>query len=138
MFGIRSLQKRVFSGINEINMTPLIDVSLVLVVMLMLATPLAFESSISLREARRTAKAAKEKTNDERIEVRIVSDEDVLVNHTRIAREALDATLRPMLDASTHGIVVVRCDKGVSNGVFVNVLDRAKICGARQIAVTGD
>ena len=138
MFGLGSLQKRVFSGMNEINMTPLIDVSLVLVVMLMLATPLAFESSISLREARRTTKVAKEKTNDERIEIHIVSDDNLLVNHTRVTREGLDATLRPMLDVSTHGIVVVVCDAGVSNGAFVNVIDRAKICGARQIAVTGD
>jgi biopolymer transport protein ExbD len=127
-----------FSGMNEINMTPLIDVSLVLVVMLMLATPLAFESSIALREARRTAKAASEKTNDARIEIRIVSEDEVLVNRTAIARKSLGSTLRPMLEASTHGIVIVSCNKGVSLGTFVNVLDRAKVCGARQIAVTGD
>ena len=34
---------------HEVNLTPLIDVSLVLVVMLLLATPLAFESSIKVR-----------------------------------------------------------------------------------------
>jgi biopolymer transport protein TolR len=127
-----------FSGMNEINMTPLIDVSLVLVVMLMLATPLAFESSIALREARRTAKTAREKTNDERIEIRIVSEDEVLVNRTEVARVSLGSTLRPMLEASTHRIVIVSCNKGVSHGTFVNVLDRAKVCGARQIAVTGD
>ncbi len=43
-----------FTGMNEVNMVPLIDVSLVLVVMLMLATPLAFESSLAIREARTT------------------------------------------------------------------------------------
>ncbi len=35
-------------GINEVNMTPLIDVSLVLVVMLLLATPLAFGFSVAV------------------------------------------------------------------------------------------
>jgi len=34
----------------EVNMTPLIDISLVLVVILLLATPLAFESSIGLKK----------------------------------------------------------------------------------------
>jgi biopolymer transport protein TolR len=134
----RNALQSVLSGNNEINMTPLIDVSLVLVVMLMLATPLAFESSIAIREARATAKAAKEKTNDERIEIRIVSENDVLVNRAAVARESLGATLRPMLEASTHGIVVVACADGVSHGTFVDVLDRAKLCGARQIAVTGE
>jgi biopolymer transport protein ExbD len=126
------------NGMHEINMTPLIDVSLVLVVMLMLATPLAFESSIALREARKTAKAAKEKTNDERIEIRILSEDEVMVNHTVLGRDQLATTLRPMLDTSTHGIVVVACNRGVSHGAFVSVLDQAKFCGARQIAVTGE
>ena len=33
-------------GIHEVNMTPLIDVALVLVIILMVATPLAFQSSM--------------------------------------------------------------------------------------------
>jgi biopolymer transport protein TolR len=127
-----------FTGMNEINMVPLIDVSLVLVVMLMLATPLAFESSLAINEARRTTKAAKDKTNDERIEVRIVSENDVLVNRTSVPRTSLDLTLSPMLETSAHGIVVVACNDQVSHGTFVNVLDRIKLSGARQIAVTGD
>ena len=35
-------------GMHEINVVPLIDVSLVLVVILMLLTPLAFESNIAV------------------------------------------------------------------------------------------
>lgn len=127
-----------FTGINEVNMVPLIDVSLVLVVILMLATPLAFESSLTIHEARKTTKTAKEKTNDERIEVRIVSEDNVLVNRTSVARTLLGSTLSPMLETSTHGIVIVACSDRVSHGTFVNVLDRIKLCGARQIAVTGD
>ena len=137
MFKLTKL-RGTFSGMNDVNMTPLIDVSLVLVVMLMLATPLAFESSIALREARKTTKAAKDKTNDERIEIRIVSDDEVLVNRTAVTTALLSSTLRPMLAASTHGIVVVTCNDGVSHGTFVDIVDRAKFCGARQIAVTGD
>jgi biopolymer transport protein TolR len=137
MIGLKKLQTT-FTGMNEINMVPLIDVSLVLVVILMLATPLAFESSLAIREAHKTAKAANEKTNDERIEVRIVSEDHVLVNRASVARASLDSTLRPMLETSTHGIVVVACADRVSHGAFVNVLDRIKLSGARQIAVTGD
>lgn len=136
MMKLRKFQDT-FGGMNDVNMTPLIDVSLVLVVMLMLATPLAFESSLAIRDARRTTKTAKDKTNDERIEIRIVSEGEVLVNRTAVVRDSLSSTLRPMLEASTHGIVVVTCNDQVSHGAFVDVLDRAKFCGARQIAVTG-
>ncbi len=77
-------------------------------------------------------------SSDERIEIRIVSEDQILVNRTSVARETLGSTLSPMLETSTHGIVVVACDDRVSHGTFVNILDRVKLSGARQIAVTGD
>jgi biopolymer transport protein ExbD len=53
---------RALNGTNDsnhdVNMTPLIDVSLVLVVMLLLATPLAFESSIDVKNAAQAARKA--------------------------------------------------------------------------------
>ena len=42
----------------EVNMAPLIDVSLVLVVILLLATPLAFESSFGVRKTAASARQA--------------------------------------------------------------------------------
>ena len=53
----------------EVNMTPLIDVSLVLVVMLILATPLAFESRIDVSSASKSGQVAKEEKPSERIEI---------------------------------------------------------------------
>ncbi len=125
------------SGLHEINMTPLIDVSLVLVVMLLLATPLAFESSIAVRKARNSAKTADKKKIEERIEVRVVSEDSVLVNREMVAREKLRITLRPLLDLSSSRIVFVDCNTGVSHGTFVDILDQTKICGALEIAVSG-
>ena len=54
---------------HEINLTPLIDVSLVLVVMLLLATPLAFESSINVNKGETTAQESEATDQDERIEI---------------------------------------------------------------------
>ena len=54
----RSRRARGAEGIFEVNMTPLIDVSLVLVVILMVATPLALQSSIALGTARGRSYAA--------------------------------------------------------------------------------
>ena len=56
-------------GSYEINMTPLIDVSLVLVVMLLLATPLALESSLGVRNSKKSARAADDKSKQERVEI---------------------------------------------------------------------
>ncbi len=124
-------------GIYEPNMTPLIDVSLVLVVILMVATPLAFQSSIAVQRAAQAGKKAPLTTKSERVEITVMSSEMVVVNKNEIPRASLAALLKPLLDASATKVVVVRCEDGVSHGAFVGVLDDAKACGASQIAVMG-
>jgi biopolymer transport protein TolR len=121
----------------EVNMTPLIDVALVLVVILLLATPLAFESSIMVRKSEQTASKADKKNDDDRIELRVMSADLVRVNRVDVARQDLVNTLKPLVEVETRPIVVIACEDGVSHGTFVDVLDRAKMAGAAEIAVTG-
>ena len=137
MFFHKKLEKE-GPGNHQINMTPLIDVSLVLVVMLLLATPLALESSISVRDAHKSSRAAKKEKIEERIELNVVSEDSVWVNRQLVARSKLQVTLRPLLEQSTSRIVFVECDAAVSHGAFVDVLDLAKVCGASEIAVSGE
>jgi len=129
--------KRVPEGIHEVNMTPLIDVSLVLVVILMITTPMAFQSGIQIRNAASTGRAALQKVRAERIEITVVSQDSVIVNRTLMPRAALPGILRPLLDVSATKTVIVRCNDSVPHGSFVSVLDEAKSCGAAQIAVMG-
>ncbi|MDD3642973.1 MAG: biopolymer transporter ExbD [Candidatus Krumholzibacteria bacterium] len=129
--------KQTNGGIHEVNMTPLIDVSLVLVVMLLLLTPLAFESSIAVRRAVESAKASEKKLQEERIELTVVSEDSVLVNRAMVSRRELSGVLRPMLDGRTDRRVVLACADQVEHGIFVDVLDRVKLSGAGEIAVLG-
>jgi len=124
-------------GIHEINMTPLIDVSLVLVVMLLLLTPLAFESSIAVRRAAASAKASEKKLKEERIELNVISDESVMVNRAEVKRSELSGVLGPLLEGRTDRRVIIECGDDVKHGVFVDVLDQVKLCGAGEIAVLG-
>jgi len=123
-------------AIVEPNMTPLIDVSLVLVVILMVATPLAFQSSIAVNTANKAGKAAEE-ARTERIELAVHADGTIGVNRMIVPREALSVTLKPLIEGSATRMVVVRCDDGVLHGAFVSVLDEAKALGAARIAVVG-
>ncbi|HEX6791290.1 MAG TPA: biopolymer transporter ExbD [Candidatus Krumholzibacteria bacterium] len=119
----------------EVNMTPLIDVSLVLVVMLILATPLAFESRIDVKGAAKTGQQAEVEKKSERIEIIVESEETVRVNQTVVNRAALQSALLPLLQASVDHGVFIGCEAGVSHGAFVDVLDQAKQSGATEIAV---
>lgn len=124
-------------GIHEPNMTPLIDVSLVLVVILMVATPMAFQSGIAVQAAVRGGRAAERDARVERIELAVTADGRVSVNRVTVPRDSLASALRPLLAASPTGTVVVRCDDGVPHGEFVAVLDEARRLGAARLAVVG-
>jgi biopolymer transport protein ExbD len=121
--------------VSEIDLTPLIDVSLVLVVMLLLATPLAFESSFALRSAAAAARTAPEDEPVERLEIAILSDDEIRVNRDPVSADELDPALRTLLATDAPPAVVVTCADAVSHGAFVRVLDTAKLCGASEIAV---
>ena len=116
-------------------MTPLIDVSLVLVVILLLATPLALESSIAVRNSERSGKVAEKIEEKKRLELNIVDEETIRVNRTIVDRALLAAMITPLIRENPDQIVVVSCADQVSHGTFVWVLDEAKLAGAAQIAI---
>lgn len=124
------------SGINEPNMTPLIDVSLVLVVILMVATPLALQSGIGVSSASSAGRHAPPAHTD-RVEVSVLSSDSIVVNRTLVRRDALALTLHKVLEESATRQVVVRCADNVPHGDFVSVLDEARAQGAAEIAVAG-
>jgi biopolymer transport protein ExbD len=130
-------RRQVDPGIHEPNMTPLIDVSLVLVVILMVATPMAFQSGIAVQSASRSGRKAVEQAKTDRIELAVLADGRIDVNRRSVPRDSLAVALRPLLQLSPNRLVVLRCDDSVPHGDFVSVLDEARQLGAVKIAVVG-
>jgi biopolymer transport protein ExbD len=124
------------NGITDPNLTPLIDVCLVLVVILLVATPMTLQSGIAVSRAGKGGKSGVE-ARASRIEITIRDDQNLTVNRTPVLLSALRTTLRPLLAGSQTRDVVVQCADGVSHGTFVSVLDDAKVEGAGRIAVVG-
>jgi len=123
------------SGIFEPNMTPLIDVSLVLVVILMVATPLAFQSAIAVRSASSSGTQAATKTDADRIEVTVGADGALAVDRAPVTRETLESAIAGRLGASRSRLVVVHAAPEAAHGVVVGVLDDARSAGAAEIAL---
>jgi biopolymer transport protein ExbD len=124
-------------GIHEANVTPLIDVSLVLVVILLVATPLAFQSSFAVSSASTSARHAAQKADDDRVEMTVHADGDVTVNRRRLGAALLGPALEDALRGSASRLVVVRCEDQVPHGTFVHAIDEARAHGAARIAVVG-
>ena len=123
-------------GIHDPNLTPLIDVCLVLVVILLVATPMTLQSGIAVSRGASSGRSGTA-VRASRIEITIRDEQNLTVNRTPVARSELRSVLRPMLAAAQTRDVVVQCADGVSHGTFVSVLDEAKADGAGRIAVVG-
>ena len=127
---------RTIDGIYDPNLTPLIDVSLVLVVILLVATPMALQSSIGVSHAGESGRKGPTAPTA-RVEITILDPDHVIVNRAEVPRASLSAILRPLLAESPTRAVVVRCADAVPHGAFVSVLDEARADGAGSIAVVG-
>jgi biopolymer transport protein TolR len=134
---VSRLRKPRATPIYDVNLTPLIDVSLVLVVILLVATPLAFQSSFGVHSASSSGQKADRKADEDRVELTVHEDGDVTVNRRRVPAAALPAVLDEAMASSTSRLVVVRCEDRVAHGTFVHILDETRARGAAAIAVVG-
>jgi len=135
---IRRGRRSPAEGIYEPNMTPLVDVSLVLVVILLVATPLAFQSGIAVSAAAKSGRSGAKQERVEQIEIEVLADGGLRVNRQAVPRSGLATALRPLIQESPTRRVVVRCADGVSHSGLVSVLDEAKQHGASHIALVGE
>ncbi len=119
----------------EVNMTPLIDVSLVLVIILLLATPLAFESHFTLGRTQTSDEDTGESGLSPEVRLQILSEAQVQVNDKAVAVADLPGAIGAALLATSQKIVAISCADDVSHGTFVQVLDIAKLSGAMGIAI---
>ncbi len=124
------------TGIHDPNLTPLIDVSLVLVVILLVATPMALQSGIAVSKTSSSGRAGAPETVA-RVEISIEDATHVTVNRMVLDRAAFGPALHAMLRDAQVRDVTVRCADNVPHGVFVSVIDEAKANGAAGIAVIG-
>lgn len=120
--------------ITDINVTPLVDVSLVLVIIFMAIAPFALQSGIKVLESK--AKAAVGKVSaSENVSVRLTKDGRVVVNGQEAERAGLTAALAAALAASKDRMVTLSADDDNLVGDVVEVLDAAKQAGAAKIAI---
>ena len=120
--------------ITDINVTPLVDVSLVLVIIFMAIAPFAMQSGIKVLESK--AKAAVGKVSaSENVSVRLTKDGKLTINGKEAVRTALFSALSDALTASKDRMVTLSADDENKVGEVVEVLDAAKQAGAKKIAI---
>ena len=118
--------------IAAINVTPLVDVVLVLLVILMVASTyiVAQTLKVQLPRAKSTDGTAEKPTK-----VEILKNGSLRWNEEPIPETELAGKLKEAVEADAEMSLVVSADREVMHGNVVHVLDMAKLAGVTKFAI---
>jgi biopolymer transport protein ExbD len=118
--------------VHEINVTPFIDVMLVLLIIFMVAAPL---STVNLPVDLPSSTTAPIKRPDKPIYVTIKSDLEVAVDETVVKRNDLVRSLDGMFATEKDHRIFLRADRAVPYDELMNVLELLRTGGYLKIAL---
>ncbi|WP_271409811.1 TonB system transport protein ExbD [Pseudomonas sp. Q1-7] len=119
---------------HEINVTPFIDVMLVLLIIFMVAAPLA-TVDIKVDLPASTAKPAPRP--DKPIYLSIKEDKSLYLDNEQVTEEQLPGVLDKLTNADKDKTIFVRGDKVVEYGRLMEVMDALRGAGYLKIGLVG-
>ena len=120
--------------VSEINVTPFIDVMLVLLIIFMVAAPL---STVDVAVDLPTSNAAPQERPDEPVYLTIQKDLSLSLGEDRISREALAAGLDARTRNQRDERIFLRADGSVPYSDIMKVMNALRAAGYLKIGLVG-
>ena len=122
--------------LNEVNVIPLADLSLVLLIILMVLSPMIMQSMIKVQNSKASAIKSMAQQPKEPPLVLALNANGVSLNTVKVVDDLdLAARLAQALGNRDDKTVLLTADANVMHGRFVQVLDLVKQQGAEKIAI---
>ncbi|MBI2160232.1 MAG: biopolymer transporter ExbD [Candidatus Rokubacteria bacterium] len=123
--------RRIGTSLAEINIIPLVDVVLVLLLIFMLTAPMMYRGiDVTLPKA-----AAKPTAVEERMVLTVTKDQSLFLNDKRIARDGLEGALRGAFANRKDKTLYLKADAGLAYGTVVETMDRVRRAGIERLGM---
>ena len=117
---------------SDINVTPLVDVMLVLLIIFMVTAPMMMQGvDVSLPEA--TAEPLE--SEKENLIITVDKENKVFINDFQVSVDGLGEKLRKILEGRSDREVYLKADKDISYGTVVKVMAEVKGAGVEKLGM---
>ncbi len=129
---------------SEINITPLTDIFLVLVIILIISGSAAVDKvkqeqidskSSGLKINLPSGEAREIDPGSKSLVVSVNKDGTILINEKQVPDKDIERIFQAAFSRDTNTQVVIRADAGVSHGLVVSIMERAKHVGLSRLAI---
>jgi biopolymer transport protein TolR len=117
---------------SEINVTPFVDVMLVLMIIFMVTAPM-MQQGVDVDLPKTTTQNIR--LHDEPMILSVKKDGSYYVGRTKIAEAELNAKLAAILEGQEDRAIFLRADEAAPYGTVVKALAAARLAGARKLSM---
>lgn len=113
----------------EMNVTPLIDVILMLVIFFMISTSFVFQPGIMIKLPK---SSITETVNPQAANVVVTAQGEIYFDRLRTIPEELENQMKLYPDKK---VLIIRADRSISHGLVVEIMDHAKRAGFERLVI---
>ena len=123
--------RRIGTNLAEINIIPLVDVVLVLLLIFMLTAPMMYRGiDVNLPKA-----AARPTAVEERMILTVTKDRTLYLNDKPVSLAQLETQLRDTFKGRTDRTLYLKADAGLAYGAVVETMDRVRRAGVERLGM---
>ena len=119
---------------NEINITPLTDIFLVLLIIMMVIAPLLDQQGLNLTVPENVAEEQVKK-DTKILTVNVSSNDKYYIDGSEVSADNLENTLKSQVANFTDGMMI-ETDGNSTHGAIVKLMDSARNVGVKSISVS--
>jgi len=117
---------------SEINVTPLVDVMLVLLIIFMVAAPMMMQG-VDVNLPKTTTKNIK--TTDEPLMLTVNKKNEIFLENHPVTLDRLELKIKKIFENRREKEVLLRADKDVPYGFVIDVMARVKNAGISKLGM---